>query len=266
MSDGRSEKWALVTGASSGLGVDIARELAAKGYSLVLVARRRDRLEEVAAELQERHPIDCLVEGCDLSRADAARALHATLCDRGVEVEVLVNNAGFALHGHFLDQPLERLDDMLQVNLRSLLELTRLFGADMADRRGGWILQVASMVGLVPTPSHAVYSGTKSFVVHFTSSVSWELQERGVRVCALCPGVTHTEFFDVAGQAPTLYTRVFGMRSADVARIGVRALFARRTRVIAGWRNWLTIYAVKLIPHRIVGWVTWRLMGRRRPD
>jgi uncharacterized protein len=263
MSETTPEKWALVTGASSGLGVDISREIATRGYNLILVARREDRLRSVAEELRERFSIEVAVEVCDLAQPDAARGLYQRIINAGRVVDVLVNNAGFAAHGSFLEQELDRLDAMLQVNVRSLLELTHLFGQEMAVRGGGWILQVASVVGLVPTPSHSVYSGTKAFVVHFSSSVSWELQDRGVRICALCPGVTYTEFFDVAGQTPTFYTRVAGMKSADVARIGVRALFAKRSRVIAGWRNWLTVYAVKLIPHRVVGWFTWRLMGRR---
>ena len=266
MSEDLRGRWALVTGASSGLGADIARQLGRRGIALVLVARRRDRLEEVAAEIQREHGVEVEVEVCDLARPAAARELHAALRSRDRAIDLLVNNAGFATHGRFLEQDLDRLDEMVQVNLGALLDLTHLFGRDMADRGGGWILQVASLVGLVPTPSHAVYSGTKAFVVHFSSSVSWELQERGVHVCALCPGVTETEFFEVAGQKPTLYTRLVSMRSEDVARIGVDALLRRRHRVLAGWRNWLTVYAVRLIPHRVVGWFTWRLMGRRRED
>lgn len=257
-------RWALVTGASSGLGADMARELARRGVGLVLVARRRERLEEVAAELQRDHGVEVEVEVCDLSRSSAARDLHAALRARDRRIDILVNNAGFAAHGSFLEQSLDRLDEMVQVNVTSLLDLTHRFGRDMAERGSGWILQVASVVGIVPTPSHSVYSGTKAFVVHFSSSVSWELGEKGVHVCALCPGVTHTEFFEVAGQKPTLYMRIAGMRSEDVARIGVRSLLRRRHRVIAGWRNWLTVYAVRLLPHRVVGWFTWRLMGRRR--
>jgi short-subunit dehydrogenase len=257
------DRWALVTGASSGIGADIARELGDRGCHLVLVARRRERLDALAEELRREHGVQVETDACDLGVPGAARELHARTSSRGRQISVLVNNAGFGAHGDFLGQDLQRLREMIQLNVTALMELTQLFANDMLERGGGAILQVGSIAGLNPLPSYAVYAATKAFVVSFSEAIAHELGDRDVSVTVLLPGVTWTEFFDVTGQKPTLYSRTFGMSSRDVARIGVKALLGRRHSVVAGWRNALSIALASVFPRHVRAWLTWQVNRNR---
>src|SRR5258706_15422839 len=190
----RSAKgWALVTGASSGLGVEFARQLAARGHGVILVARRRDRLEEVAAELRAKYRVDALVFERDLGVAGAATHLVAELDSRGITPEVLINNAGFGIHGTAIDVPIERATAMIQLNITALTELTIAVGAKMAMRGTGGILNVSSIGAFQATPTFAVYAAAKAYVASFSQAIARELAPRGVRVTALCPGPTRPE-------------------------------------------------------------------------
>jgi hypothetical protein len=243
-------RWALVTGASSGLGADFARELAARGCPVVLVARREERLKRLAEEIGERHRVDARVVALDLGTPEGPAALHARVRDLGLAIDVLVNNAGFGVHGRFLDIPWERERAMLELDVLSLVHLTKLFTRDMVARGFGHVLQVASIGAFQPSPTYATYSAAKSFVASFSEALAWELRGSGVSVTVVSPGVTATEFLDVAGQRRTLYQRLTMMESPAVARAGVRAMLSRRRHVVPGLGNALTAWSMRLLPRR----------------
>src|SRR5512134_3252055 len=183
-------RWALVTGASSGIGADFARELAARGMHLVLVARREERLRALAEELERAHGVRTRVIAADLAKPDAPRALHERLRGEGVAVDVLVNNAGFGVYGAFLDVPWEREREMIELDVVALLHLTKLFARDMRERGFGRVLEVASIGAFQPSPTYAAYSAAKAFVQSFGEALACELRGSGVTVTTISPGVT----------------------------------------------------------------------------
>lgn len=244
-------RWALVTGASSGLGADFARALAAEGCSLVLTARRKERLEALEAELRERHGVETRVVALDLAEPGAAERLFERTRELGLEVDVLVNNAGFGTFGPFLEVPWERERRMLEVDVVALTELTKLYARAMVERGRGWILQVASIGAYQPSPTYGTYSAAKSYVLNFGEALAWELRGTGVKVTVLSPGVTATEFLEVAGHERSLYQRLSVMESAKVARIGVRAMKRGKPSTVAGWANKLPIFLLRFTPRRL---------------
>ena len=252
--------WALITGASSGIGRDIARELAARGCHCILVARRADRLEELAGELRDRHGVEVEVEPCDLVVEGAIADLHERLRARGRAVDVLVNNAGMGLHGNFIEQDLGQLHRVIDLNLSALVDLTHRFLRDMVDRGRGHILNIASTGGLNPVPSYAVYAATKAFVVSLSEAVSLEIRGTGVGMTCAMPGPASTEFFDVSGQELTLYHRFSNMPSEAVARDCVNAMLRGRSSVVVGWSNWASMLVAKFLPRRLMAWISWQMM------
>jgi short-subunit dehydrogenase len=241
---------ALVTGASSGLGVEFARQLAAEGCALVLVARRLDRLQALRAELAQRYGARAECVALDLTEPDAPQRLFRQTQAAGMRVDILINNAGLGLFGGFLDTPWERTQQMLRLDILALTQLTYLFAADMRTRKSGWILQVASTGAFQPTPTYAAYSAAKSYVLSLGEALHFELRGSGVQCATLCPGVTRTEFFEVADQTPTLFQRMTMMESAAVAQIGLRALWAGRASVVAGRVNGLTTFFMRMLPRQ----------------
>jgi uncharacterized protein len=244
-------KWALVTGASSGLGVEFATLLAERHTNLVLVARRTDLLQQLAARLRREHPVSVLVEGCDLSAAGSATALKERLDAHGVAVGVLVNNAGYGLYGDFVDQPLRQTTTMLALNVVSMTELTGIFAADMVRRGSGYILLVASLLGYQPVPGYAAYAASKAYVLHFGEALHDELEPHGVVVTVLAPGAAATAFVDVAHQRDTWALRLLMMQPRPVAAIGIEALLRGRPSVVAGSRNKLIALSNRFTPRRI---------------
>jgi uncharacterized protein len=244
-------KWALVTGASSGLGVEFATLLAERHTNLVLVARRTDLLQQLAARLRREHPVSVLVEGCDLSDAGSATALKERLDAHGVAVGVLVNNAGYGLYGDFVDQPLRQTTTMLALNVVSMTELTGIFAADMVRRGSGYILLVASLLGYQPVPGYAAYAASKAYVLHFGEALHDELEPHGVVVTVLAPGAAATAFVDVAHQRDTWALRLLMMQPRPVAAIGIEALLRGRPSVVAGSRNKLIALSNRFTPRRI---------------
>lgn len=190
---------ALITGASSGLGEEFARQLARENYDLVLTARREDRLKTVAAEAMKLGSSKVEVIASDLGQADAATKLHQQVTQRGIEIECLVNNAGFGTHGMFHKLPLDREVEEINLNITSLVAMTRLFLDGMVARGRGTIINVASTAAFQPVPYMATYAASKSFVLDFSEAVSYEVKSSGVTVMALCPGPTRTGFQNVAG-------------------------------------------------------------------
>ena len=232
----------LVTGASAGLGVHFARQCRARGDELVLVARRRDRLEALAAELGSAHVI-----AADLAETGAPARLLAEVAGLGLEVETLINNAGFGGASAFVDAPPERLLEMIDLNVRSLTELCRLALPPMLERRRGFILNVASTAAFQAGPYSAVYYATKAFVLSLSEALHEEAKGSGVHVTALCPGPTATEFFEVAGSPDGRLARMATDPKAVVAA-GLAGLARNRAIVVPGLMNKMTSQAGRILP------------------
>lgn len=246
----RFSKRALVTGASSGLGVDFARQLAVRGYNLILTARRAARLEQLKAELESAHAgITIDVMPADLTQAGACQALFEKTAAR--PVDVLIVNAGFGAFGKFLATGRERHRDLIDLNIKALTDLAHLFGADMAKRKAGHILLVGSLAGFQPMPLFATYAASKAYVLSFAEALRIELRPRGVAVAVLSPGYTDTEFMEVAGQSRTGFSKSVVMDSGEVVKAGLEALFARRDGVVPGLANKLVAHGNRLLPRRI---------------
>jgi len=248
MADGN---FALITGASSGIGSCFARALAARGMNLVLVARSKEKLEELAREIAAKHPLRIEVIEQDLSLEGAAVRLAAILKERGIAVALLVNNAGFGAHGEFWKLPLDRQSEMLRLNIVTLTELTHLLLPAMVERRAGGIINVSSTASFQPIPYTSVYAATKAYVTSFSMGLAEEVSEYGVKVLALCPGGTATNFFD-AGQ---FSQRKFpgGLQSPEeVVELGLRALDRGRSLAVARFINRLMIFVQRLAPRRLV--------------
>ncbi|MCH4893956.1 MULTISPECIES: SDR family NAD(P)-dependent oxidoreductase [unclassified Sphingomonas] len=243
---------ALVTGASAGLGAGFARALADDGHDLILTARRADRLETLAGELRDRFKIKVEVIGADLGQPGAARMLIDEVTRRGLSVDTLVNNAGFGQLGAFVDQPINRLDEMLDLNCRAVMDLCRLVLPGMIDRRAGGILNIASTAAFQPGPGMAVYYATKAFVLSLSEALHEEARPHGVRVAALCPGPTITEFAGVAGMRDTPLFQRFAVRPGQVVEDGMRALKANDAVKISGFTNRVMAFSNRLTPRGMV--------------
>ncbi|CAN5610213.1 SDR family oxidoreductase [soil metagenome] len=254
-------KTALVTGASSGLGVDFARQLAEQGCHLILVARREDKLREVAQEVTLKYGVEVMVLTLDLGIANAAQDLYDQIKKQGKVVDVLINNAGFGLFGEFITLPWVREKAMLELDIITLVHLTKLFAQDMLARDFGYILQIASNAGYQPVHSFATYSAAKSFVLNFGEALSYELRKTNVHCTVLSPGVTATEFFQVAGQRLTLYHRLTILDSPTVVRIGLKAMLAGRPNVIAGYVNATLAWANRFVPRRLSAIIAHKIMN-----
>ncbi|HEY8341397.1 MAG TPA: SDR family oxidoreductase [Calditerricola sp.] len=251
---GAGGKTALITGASSGIGYELAKLFARDRHNVVLVARSREKLAAVADELQQRYGVQAVALAADLARPDAPREIAEALRERGIVVDFLVNNAGFGLYGPFAqtDWTLER--DMLQVNVVALTHLTKLLVPEMIQRRQGRILNVASMAAFQPGPLMAVYYATKAYVLSFSEALAAELDGTGVTVTALCPGPVHTNFAQRAGQdASKLLKWSFMLVDAPtVAEAGYRGMMAGKSLVVPGWPNKLLVQGQRLAPRKLV--------------
>jgi short-subunit dehydrogenase len=244
---------ALVTGASSGIGADLARELARHGHDLVLCARRVEPMRALAGELEATGAAGTVISA-DLSKPGAAVALANELQSRGLVVDVLINNAGLGAGGPFHESDPNRVSEMLQVNIVALTELTRALLPGMVGRRRGRVMFVASTAGFQPGPSMALYCASKAFVMSLGEAISYELRGTGVTLTTLCPGATHTEFTDVAktGTSALFDSPVASvMSSAEVARQGYRALAAGKRVHVCGFINKIVAASGRFSPHAI---------------
>jgi uncharacterized protein len=251
---------ALVTGASSGIGADLSRELARDGHDLVLAARTVAPMERLAAELAAEGASTAVI-AADLSKPGGAAALTSAIETRGMMVDVLVNNAGLGAVGRFDQMDPLRIGEMLQVNIVALTELTRLLLPGMVARRRGNVMLVASIAGLQPGPRMAVYSATKAYVLSFGEAIAYELHGTGVTVTVVCPGATATNFFKVAGAKDDVLRPM--MSPAAVARIGYRGCKAGRRVVVTGALNKILAIASRFSPHGISLPAANVLMSRR---
>jgi short-subunit dehydrogenase len=238
---------ALITGASAGLGAEFARQLAKRGHSLILAARRKDRIEALAKELGNTRAI-----AIDLSKANAAAELTANVEGAGEQVEILVNNAGFGLIGRFAKRDPERLREMIDLNVGTLTDLCRLIAPGMIERGSGGILNVASTAAFQPGPNMAVYFATKAYVLSFTEALHEELKPHGVHVSCLCPGPTRTEFGEVAGFGGNgMFDRV-AMEAPEVVAAGLKGLDKNKAVVVPGVANKITAASTRFAPRGVV--------------
>ena len=241
------KKVALITGASAGLGVEFARQLSKRGHHLVLVARRKDRLETLAKELGNARAI-----ALDLSKSGSAAKLLADLKAAGEQVEILVNNAGFGLIGRFAELDAKRERQMIDLNVGALTDLCRAIAPAMVKRKSGGILNVASTAAFQPGPNMAVYFATKAYVLSLTEALHEELKPHGVHVSALCPGPTRTEFGEVAGFGGNgLFDRV-AMESPEVVAAGLDGLDRNRAVVVPGFANKAGAFSTRFAPRSVV--------------
>jgi len=245
-----ANKWALITGASAGIGWALAEQLAAGGAHLVLTARRTDRLQKLAAELAAKHQIQAEVFSADLVRPEAPLEIQAFTAQKKIEVELLVNNAGFGAFGYAHEIPAAKMLEMIQVNCSAVVHLTHLYLPAMVEKRHGDILIVSSVAAFQALPFNSAYAATKAFDLLFAQGVAEEVRSFGVRVCALCPGSTTTEFQEVAQQPDRIF------RSAEtaekVAHVGLEGLARGKSYVVSGFKNRLMLEGERLAPREFV--------------
>ncbi|MGC1275334.1 MAG: SDR family oxidoreductase [Planctomycetaceae bacterium] len=247
--DAYADRWALVTGASSGIGAEFARLLAARGMHLVLAARREEPMRELAAELFTRHGTRTEIVVVDLSEpADVAR-LADEIDRHGIEIELLVNNAGFGMVGDIPGTSREAILDLVAVNVAALTDLTYRFLPRMIERKHGGVINVASVDGFQPVAYMSAYAASKAYVLHFSEALWAEARDSGVTVVALCPGVTRTQFFENAG-VPGWLKKSTALDPEQVVRAGLRALEKKRNYVVPGWKNYILSLLVRLAPRR----------------
>ena len=244
---------ALITGASGGIGYELAKLFARDHYDLVLVARRSGKLNQVAAELQGQFGVGVKTVALDLVASPASEFLFDQLGREGVAVDVLVNNAGFGGFGEFAAMTEEEILGQISLNITALTHLTRLFLPAMLARRGGKIMNVASTAAFQPVPLMAVYYATKAYVLSFSEALANEVAGSGVVVSCFCPGATDTGFAKRAGTEDSrLFKKLRPMNAEAVARDGYRGLMAGRTVVISGFQNWLVAESVRFAPRKVV--------------
>ncbi|MCW8925421.1 MAG: SDR family oxidoreductase [Xanthomonadales bacterium] len=253
MDDNTQKPWALVTGASAGLGAEFCRQLAAKGYKLVLVARREERLRELADELRQKYDVDSLVITADLAQRDACEMVVKRLEQEGVEVEYLVNNAGFGLPGNFHVPGWQDHADFIQVMVTAVCELTWRLLPGMQQRKRGFIVNVASVAGLVePVAGHTLYGASKSFLIRFSQSLALENWRDGIKVTALCPGFTYSEFHDVNGTREMIsqLPDYLWLKAEDVIADCIEAMEAERVKpiVVPGRQYKAIVFMARYLP------------------
>jgi short-subunit dehydrogenase len=256
-------KIALVTGASSGIGAELARIHAEHGGDLVIVARRQDRLESLKTELEAAHGVTVHVLPKDLTQAEAPKQIYDEVRSLGVTVDYLVNNAGFGYRGFFHKQDWATNEAMIKLNILALAALTRLFVPDMVARHSGRILNLGSMAGFLPGPLNAVYYASKAFVISFSEAIANELRHTGVTVTVLCPGPTQSEFTRIAQMSDVNLTRTMAS-TRRVAEAGYEAMLRGKTVIVPGLANKITIHGLlRLSPRRLSTRISRILMERR---
>ncbi|MCX5850190.1 MAG: SDR family oxidoreductase [Deltaproteobacteria bacterium] len=255
-----SGQTALVTGASSGIGAEFARALSKAGCHLVLVARREDRLQVLKKELEESYGIKVDVIPADLSTIQGCEDLINKIDKKGLSIDILINNAGFGYEGEFISQSVERLKEMIGLNISTLTFLAKHFGGLMAKKQSGYILLTSSVGAFTPCPRIAVYDATKAYVLLFGEALNNELKKHKVKVTTLCPGATRTEFFDVAGQTLNILVKMTLMSPESVVIKSLKGLSRGKSLVIPGLLNKLTVLGLWFLPRALLAPVAKRVM------
>jgi short-subunit dehydrogenase len=254
----------LITGASSGIGYELCKLFANDNYSLIIVARDRKRLGQVASELHRLYDTDVYSITCDLSDIHAAETLYRKLLQKKLTVEVLVNNAGYGLHGFFSETSLDDELAMIQVNITSLTHLTKLILPGMISRKSGKILNVASTAAFQPGPMMAVYYATKAYVLHFSEALTAETRETGITVSVLCPGPTRTQFQLRAGIGNSYLTNSkILMDAGQVAEAGYRGLMKGKTLIVPGYFNKISSQIHRFVPRRLIVKLIYNIQKKR---
>jgi short-subunit dehydrogenase len=252
-------RWALVTGASAGIGAALARELASHGAKLILTARRRERIEALAVELRQRGS-EVLTVAADLNDPVAPRQIYDATEGAGVAVDVLINNAGLGLYGALHTNPAEQELSQIRVNCEAMVNLARLFVPGMVERRRGWVLITASTASFQPVPYMSTYAATKAFDRFFALGLAQEVARHGVKVTALCPGPTESEFFDVARAG--IFRKRGTQPAEEVARLGIAALARGQRTLVPNLSGRMTAFVVRFVP---VGVITYFVAKLARP-
>ncbi len=245
-----ADRWALVTGASSGIGAEFAEALAARGMHLVLTARREEKLHQLAEELHTKHGTRCEIVICDLTLPEQIEFLADEIKNKQIDIELLVNNAGFAVVGEFEKTDPQQIQKMIQLNIAALTNLTYRFLPEMLKRQHGAIINISSVAAFQPVAYMGAYAASKSYVLHFSESLWAEVRDQGVTVIALCPGVTRTSFFDVAG-VPGWLKKQRSQSPEQVVKSALSALEKRKQYAVSGWKNYFLSLAVRLATRKI---------------
>lgn len=246
------KEYIIITGASSGIGFEMAKQLAAKNYNLLLVARREDKLLQLQKDLQNQFNIDVEYFLFDLSEPNSANDLYQLVKDKNYVVTGLINNAGFGDYGNFVEMPLKKDEEMIALNITALVGLTKLFGADMVKNGRGRIMNIASLLSFLPFPYYSMYSATKCFVLAFTETVAAELQGTGVTVTALCPGTVETAFHTDSMRKTNAMSANKPMPAEVVAKEGVELFLNGRGKKIVGFTNWFLSNLPRVTPDSIM--------------
>lgn len=246
------KEYILITGASSGIGLELAIQLAAKNFNLILVARSEDKLISLQKELKSKYKVEVEYLLYDLSEPHSAQDLYQQVKDQKYVVSGLINNAGFGEYGLFMEMSLKRDEEMIAVNISSLVGLTKLFGADMVLAGKGRIMNIASLLSFLPFPYYSVYSATKSFVLAFTETVSAELQGTGVVLTALCPGTVETSFHSVEMRKTNAMSANKPMPADLVAKAGVELFLNGKSKKIVGFMNWFLSNLPRVTPDNLM--------------
>ena len=242
--------FSVVTGASRGIGAEYARALGSRGHDLLLVAREKSRLTELAKEISQAHSVKVDIEVLDLSLPDAAQRLYMATRERREDINILINNAGFGVYGAFFDIPMSRIQDMIQLHIRTQVETMRLFLPGMVERQSGSIINVASIAGLLPVPFFAEYAATKAFIVSFSEALAEEVRPFGIHIQACCPGQTQTDFHATAGFQPK---NPMGMHTPqDVVHQSLKKLGNNQTTITLGWKGAMSALLSRWIPRKIL--------------
>lgn len=247
-------KTVLITGASNGIGKEFAQIFAEKGYNLVLVARSESKLNSIAKEFETKYKVRVTVLTQDLSKTNIASKIYSEIKDRGIIIDILINNAGFGDFGFFIDSDLRKITEMINLNITTLTELTSLFVKDMVKRNSGKILNIASTAAFQPIPKFAAYAATKSYVLHFTEALHYELKDTDISVSVLCPGPTSTGF---EKRAKAEKSNIFknGMDAKVVAKIGYKGLMQNKMTIIPGFKNKLMSLSHTIPSRNLLIWM-----------
>jgi len=262
----------LITGATSGIGNDFAHIFAERGYDLFLASRNREKMGSIKKKLENLYGINVRTMSIDLAKPSSARRAYEESISQKIDVQVLVNNAGFGIHGEHTDLDMHKVEEMIQLNVTTLTELCSLFGHEMKKKRRGYILNVASTAAYQPAPYIAVYGGTKSYVLNFSEALAKELEDYNVAVTCLSPGPTDTNFFEIVGvegiaeKKTGIWAKSNRMESRKVAEIGVDALFSKKLSIIAGGWNSLLAFSCRLAPRRTAASISKKVMKQATGD
>ncbi len=246
------KQYTLITGASSGIGLEMAKQLAAKNFHLILVARSEDKLVEIQKELKSQFKVEVEYLLYDLSEPNAAQDLYKLVIAHNYLVTGLINNAGFGNYGNFVEASLKQDEEMIAINITALVGLTKLFGADMVKAGNGKIMNVASLLSFLPFPYYSVYSATKSFVLAFTETVAAEMEGTGVTITALCPGTVETPFHTAAMRKTNAMSANKPMPADVVAKAGVELFLNGNGKKIVGFMNWFLSNLPRITPDVIM--------------